>query len=146
MADTVSTKWIYPPNWDGGYDDNKGTRKMAVQIIGLSDGTGESSVQKIDISNLRTTNGDVCSRTIIEKIEYIVNGLNAHLYWDRTPAETIARLNGSIGTSNGCLDFEKTGGMADTGESGDGTGDIMLTTTGYASGDGYDIIIHFRLK
>lgn len=144
MADTVKTKWIYPPNWDGGFDDNRGTRKWIVQLMCLSDGTGESAVRKIDISTLFLPDGSTPTRSIIEKIEYDASGYTAlRLYWDRTPPETIAFLGGS-GSAE--LDYTNEGGNVDPGEAGDGTGDIMLTTTGYTSGDSYNIKFTFRLK
>jgi len=144
MADTVTTKWIWPPNWDGGFDDNQGTRKWTVQLTGISDGTGEAAVRKVDISTLFLPNGGTPAKSIIERIEGDSSGYTAlRLYWDRTPAENIAVIGGD---GNFCLDYTEQGGNVDPGESGDGTGDIMLTTTGYTSGDSYNIKLTFRLK
>lgn len=144
MADAVSTRWVYPPNWDGGLTKEPGYRTMTVKLTNYSDGTGESAVTKVNISDLFALNGEVPTYTVIDKIKYEVNGMAVHLYWDRTPSETIARLNGTSGSVSGCMEFCKQGGLVDP--QGGGTGDIMLTTVGHTSGDGYDITITFILK
>lgn len=143
MADTVSTKWVWPPNWDGGVDGG-GPRRWVVQLKGASDGTGESAVTKIDISSLYKPDGSTPTRTIIDKIEYDVFSwyTKIKLYWDRAPEAVIAY----IPTGHGCMDFTKESGLADPGESGDGTGDIKLDTSGATDGDHYNITIHFRAK
>lgn len=144
MADTVTTKWVWPPNWDGGFDDNKGTRKWIAQFTNISDGTGESAVRKINISELFLPDGTTPTRSIIEKIEYDAFGFTSiRLYWDRTPAANIAVL---AGNNHACIDYTKEGGNVDPGESGDGTGDFMLTASGATSGDSYNVKITFRLK
>lgn len=143
MADTVTSQWLYPPNWDGNPPNNGGVKRIIKRFTCVSDGTGESNVLKIDISELRTTLGRPAVRTVIEKIVYAQTGFtDIKLTWDRNPAVTICVLL----LRNGIMDFKPGGGLVDPGEEGDGTGDILLTSTGADSGDAYDITITLRLK
>ena len=144
MADTVTTKWLMPPNWDGGFDNDRGPRKWVVRFTSISDGTGESAVRKVNISDLFLPDGGVPVKSIIDKIEYDAFGFTSiRLYWDRAPAENIVVL---AGNNAHCFDFTKIGGIVAPGALGDATGDIMLTSNGATSGDSYTVTIHFRLK
>ena len=143
MADTVTERWIYPPNWDGNSPDNGGWKRVVKHFTCVSDGSGETDIIKVDISELRTTQGRAVVRTVIEKIEYAQTGFtDIKLIWDRAPKDTIC----VIPDHSGVLDFKSAGGLVDPGEEGDGTGDILLTSTGADSGDAYDITITLRLK
>ena len=144
MADTVGVKWIYPPNWDGNPPDNNGWREVTVRFHGISDGTGEADVTKVDISELRTVQGIVPTRTKITSIKYMVNGMSVRLEWDRSPNAVIAILGITAG-NDGVLDWGGKG-LVDPGEVGDRTGDILLTTGGATSGDTYDITMCIKLK
>jgi hypothetical protein len=146
MADTVNTHWIYPPNWDTNPVDIGGNipgfHRFKIRITNLSDGTGETDKQKLDISELRTIKTDQCTKTIIDKVYGIVSGLNVLLEWDRAPHQEICRLLGANGSTEVCI----KGPIVDPSDGiGDGTGDILLTTTGHTSGDGYDITIEGRI-
>ncbi|MCD6162614.1 MAG: hypothetical protein J7K40_09410 [candidate division Zixibacteria bacterium] len=143
MADTVTSQWLYPPNWDETPPSSGGVKRIIKRFTCVSDGTGESNALKIDISELRTTLGRPAVRTVIEKIIYAQTGFaNVRLTWDRNPAVTICLLL----HRNGIMDFKPGGGLVDPGEEGDETGDILLTSTGADSGDAYDITITLRLK
>lgn len=147
MADTVAINWIFPPNWDGNQSEpgekHPGYRKMIVQLICLSDGTGETDVQKVDISELRNSVGEIVTRTVVEKVEYNISGLNVLLEWDRAPHAEICRLVGANGAISGCIKHD----VVDPSDGvDDRTGDILLTTTGFTAGDGYNITLHIRLK
>ena len=146
MSDTVNVRWIYPPNPAGYLPDKGGFKRVVLQLTGVSDGTGETDVVKLKLSDLRTPSGNVPSRTAIERIEYQVYGLTVTLEWDRRPHETIAVLNAAVGADSGSRSYRSGGGLVDPGESGDGTGDILLTTTNADSGDSYDINLVVRLK
>jgi len=143
MADTVNTRWLHPVNWDGGFDNpSEGVKRWSVLLTCRSDGTGESAVTKVDISNLRGDGGFIPTRTAIDRVKYDAYGFTAiRLYWDRTPAEDIVVLAG-----NNSSDLCFKSGIVDPGESGDGTGDILLTSTGATNGDTYTIQIDFRVK
>lgn len=128
MADTVDTKIVY----SGRYH--------VVHLQNRSDGTGESGVTKVDISTLTTRAGAVCTYTTIDRIEYDCGGMSVRLDWDHTTDDEITTLSGG-----GALDWSSVGGLTDPRSSG-GTGDILLTTNGHASGDSYDISIWLRAK
>ena len=62
MADTVDIQWLYPPNWDYGSvpdDQRVGWHKAIVKLSGLSDGTGETDVTKVDISQMGNAIGKI---------------------------------------------------------------------------------------
>ena len=144
MSDTVKTNWIYPPEWGGSPSDDQrqGWRRIVVQLLNDSDGTGESRVKKVDISELRGPGGWVPKRTVIEKIDYHMDGMGATLEWDRAPYAVIASLpDGGIG----CIDWRDVGGKVDPGLN-DNTGDILLTTNGEDALATYDITLTVRLK
>ena len=59
MADTVSTKYIYPPKWDGYWPDNSPGVRRAIMVLNcVSDGTGgETKVPKVVRGDWLTTSG-----------------------------------------------------------------------------------------
>ena len=148
MADTVKVQWIYPPNWNGYLPDQGGFKRVIIHLTCQSDGTGETDAVKLRLSDLRTPSGNVPSRTALERIEYNVYGLTVLLKWDRRPHATIVVLNAATGSVSGYEVYKTGGGLVDPGESGvgDGTGDILLSTTNVDSGDSYDITMVVRLK
>ena len=150
MADTVNVQYLYPPDLlSTNWDDSSGNRRVVVRFIGTSDGTGETDIVKVDLSDLKTHSGNVPSRTVVEWIEWNVYGMAVKLEWDRSPNELIIDLN-DIGFNNATSDvgsrsWEKYGGFVDPG-SDDRTGDILLTSLYGYSGDSYDITMCLRLK
>ena len=146
MADTVSVTYLYPPNMlDGNWDEKQGNRRVVVKLAGSSDGTGETLVKKIDLSDLKTCAGNVPGRTVLEKLQWDVTGMVCTLMWDRTPLEVLYVINADGGISSDSKDWTGFGGMLDPGND-DGTGDILLTTTAATAGDSYVITITLRLK
>lgn len=120
MADAVSSQTIID-----------GPRHAVMKFTNLSDGTGESAVLKVDVSALSGAPSEVA----IQRIHYCVNGMVATLLWDADTDVTIVELAG-----DGTLDFSHFGGLPNNGGAGV-TGDILLTTTGAASGDSYSIVL-----
>ncbi len=140
MADTVNINWIYPPNWDGNPPDSQydGWRTVIVQLTGISDGTGESEVTKVDISELRCSNGAVPTRTAVKVLEWDIKDIDSiHLEWDRAPRKTIQVLNGQ---------GKRSARVVDASMAGDRTGDILLTSNGAAAGGSYLITLEIDLK
>lgn len=131
MVDTVNTDYIF-----------KGTRRVAVKMTNVSDGTGESAVAKVDLSTLVGPNGSAPTKTVVERIEGMVQGFTSvRLFWDHTTDDELAVL----GTGYTFFDWTDVGGFTDPASTG-GTGDIVLTTAGAAAGATYDITIWVRLK
>lgn len=128
MADTVTTKVVVNT-----------PKRLVVHLTNQSDGTGESNVVKVDKSTFTGLNGLEPSKLVVERIEYDCTLMRVSLSWDQTSDETIAVLQG-----NGFFDWRSNGGLigANTG----GTGDILLTTSGAATTEGYDITLFLRKK
>lgn len=106
------------------------TRVVKV-FTNVSDGTGESAVQKVDISGLTGTPTAVK----INRVIYDCSGMQVRVLFDHTTDDTALVLSG-----NGELDFTPYGGLKDPASDG-GTGDILFTTIGHTSGDSYTIIL-----
>jgi len=133
MADTVNTLYLWPPNWDNSQES--GVRKVIVQFTSVCDGTGESSVKKFDLSEWTGPTNQPVRKVTVEKIEYDAFGFTSvQLDWDRTPRQVIAVL---AGNNSGTL----MGQRADVSDGTDGTGDILLTSSGGDSGDSYNITL-----
>ena len=144
--DITSVQWIYPPDMqDSQWDEKSGNRRVVVKLVGVSDGTGETDVVKVDLDLLKTPSGNVPKRTVIESVQYYVFGMTCVLEWDRAPRAEIIRINQSGASDGGGKSWASVGGYVDPG-SDDGTGDILLTTTNCTNEDNYDITLSLRLK
>ncbi len=139
MANTVSTRYLYPPDWDGFYEDGPPPpRRYIAQITCVSDGTAETDLIKFAIGDFLTQQGIQATRFVIESIDCTMYGFTSvKLEFDRAPDSVIAVFGDS-----GYISFP--GGLTDTEEGG--TGNITVTTAGVDSGDNYDIRITFRVK
>ena len=143
MADTVKEQWVYPPNWDGNAPTNRGWRRVTKKFSCVSDGTGETDVIKVNISDLRNVMGNEVVRTVVENIKFLQHGFDRiELNWDRAPENTIFILS----EEQGDICFLKQGGLVDPGEPGDRTGDILLTSVGATTDAVYDITMTLKLK
>lgn len=130
MADVVDSIVVF-----------SGTRKKTLRLTNVSDATGEAAVVKADISTYIGLNGKAPTRTVIEEIEWAIQGFTSvRLFWDHDTDDEIAVLTGV-----GSVNWRDAGGLLDPASAG-GTGDIVLTTAGALSGATYDISITFRLK
>ena len=143
MADAVASRWVYPPNWDGStYAANQRTKRFVLRITNLCDGTGESAVVKINISDHLNEAGATATVIVLEKLEYSVQGFTTvTLAFDHTADVTAAIL---IDLEEGTKDWTKVGGLVDNGSGG--AGDLLLTTAGDTAGDTYDITMTYRVK
>lgn len=133
MPDAVDTEILF-----------NGRNKYIVRFTNVSDGTGETTVTKIDRSALAGPDGgNEPGKIVIEEIQYDVQGFEGVvLHWDATANEALAVLAGQ-----GIKEYKRAGGLVpDTAGSGT-DGDIILTTNGTAAaGDTYDILMFCRLK
>ena len=135
MADAVTRQTL-----------SDGDRIAVVKFTNISDGTGESSVAKVDISALAASNtGLTPSRATIEQIWYDIGGMRVALEWNATSNVVAAVLGGSAaaGNVNGHMDFRSFGGLKNTEASG-ANGDIDLTTHGHTNHDHYTIVMQLR--
>lgn len=128
MADTVTTQMI-----------RSTPHKLALVLTGISDGTGETNVVKIDKSALTDANGSEPHHLVIDAVEYAINGMAVKLSFDHTADDTALVLSGT-----GNMYFESLGGLHDPVSSG-GTGDLLLSTLGHSSGDTYTLMLQLRM-
>tara|TARA_R100001143_G_C3350345_1_gene129148 strand:- start:1270 stop:1674 length:405 start_codon:yes stop_codon:yes gene_type:complete len=128
MADAVSATKL-----------QDGDKKAVFYLTNLSDGTGESAVQKIDMSDLsNNAQGEAVSSISISKITFSTVGMSATLLYDAT-ANVVAI--GLPADYTDTIDLSgQVAGLPNYAGSGV-TGDILLTTAGHSSGDSYSIVI-----
>ena len=123
-----------------------GDRIAVMKFTNLSDGTGESSVNKVDISALAASNAGLTpSRATIEQIWYDIGGMRVALEWNATTNVVAAVLGGSAAAGNvsGHMDFRSFGGIKNTEASGV-YGDIDLTTSCHTNLDHYTVVLQLR--
>ena len=130
MADIVTVQTIA---------DVAGVKHVA-KMTNLSDGTGESLVTKIDASNTNAMTEDATK--VLTRIWYSINSTNRNaaveLLWGGTVNSTMPLLNGQ-----GHWDL-RTFGDGITNNATTPTGDVLLSTRNFVSGDNYTIVIEFR--
>ena len=135
MADAVTSQTL-----------SDGDRVAVMKFTNLSDGTGESSVKKVDISALAANSaGETPARATIEQIWYDIGGMRVALEWNATTNVVAAVLGGSAAAGNvsGHMDFRSFGGIKNTEASGV-DGDIDLTTSGHNNLDHYTVVLQLR--
>ena len=130
MADTVTSQTIA---------DTSGV-KFVTKLTNFSDGTGETLVKKVDASELTFMTED--GNRKISKIWYSVNTNNnkagVELIWDGATNATALFLSG-----NGYWDL-RTAGNEVGNNATTPTGDVLLSTKNFVTGDNYTLIIEFR--
>ena len=130
MADLVTTQTIA---------DTTGV-KFVSKLTNFSDGTGESLVKKIDASEVTFMSED--GNRKIAKIWYSINTANpksaVEIIWDGDTNATALVLSG-----NGYWDL-RTAGDEIVNNATTPTGDVLLSTKNFATGDNYTIIVEFR--
>ncbi|MDA9761422.1 hypothetical protein N9C63_00675 [bacterium] len=130
MADTVTTQTI---------SDTSGV-KFVTKITNISDGTGETLVRKVDASETTFMTQD--GNRKISKIWYSINTNSnksgVEIVWDGATNATALFLSG-----NGYWDL-RTAGNEIINNSTTPTGDVLLSTKNFVSGDNYSIVIEFR--
>ena len=134
MADAVTSQTLS----DGG-------KTAVVKLTNISDGNGESSVAKVDVSGLTSaSDGTACSRVHIEQIWYDIGGMRVALEWNATSNVVAAVLGGSAAAGNvqGHMDFRSFGGIKNNASSPDG--DLDFTTSGHTNLDHYTVILEMR--
>ena len=135
MADAVTSQTLS----DGG-------TTAVMKFTNISDGNGESSVKKVDVSALTASpTGDACSRVHITQIWYAISGMRIDLEWDATTNVKALILGGGVTLEPtvGHLDFRSFGGIKNNAGSGI-TGDLDLTTLHHTNNDAYTIILELK--
>lgn len=116
-----------------------GPRTVVVHYTDVSDGTGLTNQNILDLSTY-LINGEPAVHAAIQEIQWNMQGItDVRITWDHTTDETAVILN-----ANGYKDFTPFGNLNST--STGGTGDVLLTTTGAASGGTLDLTITYILS
>ena len=127
MADTVTSQTI-----------QDGERVAILKFTNESDGTGESSVKKVDVSALTTNSkGETCTGVSIARIYWATRGMGVDIEFDATTNVLAIPLPAD---STGDEYYDLFTGIPNNAGSGV-TGDIDFTTIGHSSGDTYSIIL-----
>jgi|TARA_R100001163_G_scaffold14359_2_gene13139 hypothetical protein len=117
-----------------------GPKSAVIYCTNTSDGTGESAVVKVDVSELSgLQDGTSCSKVRIEKIVFSTVGMGVKLLWDATTDVIAVELPADYSDT---LDYSDINGLPNVAASGGNTGDIQLTTVGHSSGDTYSVVIY----
>ena len=135
MADAVTSQTL-----------SDGDNIAVIKLTNLSDGNGEASVKKVDVSALAANSaGATPALASIEQIWYDIGGMRVALEWNATTNVVAAVLGGSAAAGNvsGHMDFRSFGGLKNTLASGY-DGDIDLTTSGHTNLDHYTIVLQLR--
>ena len=120
-----------------------GDKIAVIKLTNISDGTGEASVKKVDVSALAANSaGAACAHATINQLWYDIGGMRGALEWNATSNVVAAVLGGSAAAGNvsGYMDFRSFGGIKNTLASGY-DGDIDLTTHGHTNHDHYTIVL-----
>lgn len=127
MADAVTSQTILD-----------GDRLAIFKFTNISDGVGESAVNKIVVSTLSKNQfGYSCTGVIINKIWALTQGMAVQVLWDAT-TDVPCIIVPENQMYNMC--FDEFGGIQNNSGAGK-TGNVAFTTVGAASGDTYTIIL-----
>ena len=136
MADAVTSQTIVDTD-----------KRAIIKLTNLSDGSGESSGAKDDVSALteRSSDSAACSRVTIDQIWYDVGGMRVALEWNASSNVVAIVLGGSAAAGNvqGHMDFRSFGGIKNNAGGGI-NGDIDLSTSGHTNLDHYTIVLELR--
>ena len=127
MADTVTSQTI-----------QDGEKTAILKFTNESDGTGEASVKKVDVSALsKDSRGRSCSSVSISRIYWACRGMGVDIEFDASTNVLAIPLPAD---STGDEYYDLFSGIPNNAGSGV-TGDIDFTTVAHSSGDAYSIIL-----
>jgi hypothetical protein len=127
MADAVTSQTLFD-----------GESLAIMKFTNVSDGTGESTVTKVDVSALTPNyRGIACTGVAIRKIIASLNGMAVNILWDASTDVPAFILSPGMYT----FDFIGSGSVLINNAGSGVTGDIQFTTIGASSGDTYTIVL-----
>ena len=129
MADTVATQILF-----------QGDKVLVMKFTDASDGTGETTVKKVDVTTLAAYQGKACTAVQIDKVYALTHGMQVRLLWEATANGTILTIPQNVMQT---MDFDQFGGLDNNTTTGK-TGNILFTTLDASSGDSYTIILVMR--
>jgi hypothetical protein len=127
MADAVTTQTILD-----------GDRLVIQKFTNISDGTGETAVNKVIVANLAVNQfGKACTGVKINRIWANTHGMEVRILWDATTDVFCWMI-----PQNNMYDMEFSSFGGITNDAGAGkTGNIAFTTSDQSAGDMYTIIL-----
>ena len=119
-----------------------GKNKYIVNITGAFSVSDETDTVVVDISTLTGPDGTTPTSVRVDELTWSIGAGFDYilLEWDATANDKIEYLQGQ-----GYMDYRPYGGKNDPKSTGT-TGDILLTSSGGASGDTYSILMVCTLK
>ena len=132
MADAVTSPTL-----------SDGATTAVMKCTNISDGNGEASVKKVDVSALTASpSGSACTRVHITQVWYSISGMRIDLEWAADTNVKALILGGGVALAptNGHFDFRSFGGLKNTEATG-ATGDVALTTVHHTNNDAYTIVL-----
>lgn len=120
----------------------KGRNKIVINVTGTFDTADETDTVLVDLSGLTGPDGTAPTAVRIDEVTWSMSpGWDSILLeWDHTTDDLVDHFHGQ-----GYMDYRPYGGKNDPRSTG-ATGDLVLTTTGGASGDTYSFLIAGTLK
>jgi hypothetical protein len=127
MVDTVATQTLLD-----------GERLVIQKFTNMSDGTGETAVNKVIVANLAPNAfGVACTGVKINKIWATTHGMEVRILWDATTDLFAWQLPQN---TNYFMDFSEFGGLTNNAAPTK-TGNIAFSTADASSGDMYSIVL-----
>ncbi len=129
MADAVTTQII-----------QDGPRNAVIKFTNISDGTGESAVDKVIVGNLsKLANGQPCTEVALERVQFYLHGMAVTLNFSVSSgtAGFIAKLKED---DLGDMDLRDYSGIPNNAGVNK-TGNISFTTTSASAGNTYTVIL-----
>tara|TARA_A200000159_G_scaffold157761_1_gene174245 strand:+ start:266 stop:667 length:402 start_codon:yes stop_codon:yes gene_type:complete len=128
MADAVTTQII-----------QDGPRNAVIKFTNISDGTGESAVDKVIVGNLsKLANGQPCTEVALQRVQFYLHGMAVTLNFSVSSgtAGFIAKLKED---DLGDMDLRDYSGIPNT--TTNKTGNISFTTASASAGNTYTVIL-----
>ena len=127
MADTVATQTLLD-----------GDRLVIQKFTNISDGTGETAVNKVIVANLAPNQfGKACTGVKINRIWANTHGMEVRILWDAT-TDLLCWMIPQNTTYD--MSFDSFGGLQNNAGTGV-TGNVAFTTSDQSAGDMYTIIL-----
>jgi len=127
MADAVTSQTLLD-----------GERLAIMKFTNISDGTGETTVTKVNVSTLaKSASGLACTAVSVLKITSVSHGMEVRMYWD---ADTDVPFFLSTINTNYQNDFSSFGGITNNAGTGK-NGNIVFSTSDQSSGDTYTVVL-----
>ena len=128
MTDNVTTQIL-----------RDGPRNAIVKFTNVSDGSGESSVTKVDVSAL----SDSPTSVTITRIDYSTAGIGLDVYWEADTDALVFTIPQDMSDS---LDYKWFGGLSNNAGTGK-TGDVLFSTNNSPlKDDRYTVVLHMIKK